>query len=241
MCKTNPRCGQNAFSLIELLIAMTLGLILLAGVVAVFVTTNASLTINRQLDRSQETLRFAATLLTNELRQASLLIDPDTGFPLRDPDKDSPFNPIEVDQAGAETHVITVRYEVVNNGEAVHCNGSAMAAGELVEKVFFVSEAGALVCQSGLVAGTLQPPEELAFGLSRIRIEEWIGTPEAPEPYTLRNYATLQALQAVGDILVGVRILLEHERVAGENQAFVMTVAIRNQVLEWFIRSQESA
>lgn len=233
MCGKHPRCGQNGFSLIELLIAMTLGLILLAGVVAVFITTNASLTTNRQLDRSQETLRFAATLLTNELRQASLLLDPDTGFPLE-------LSPIDVDQEGADTHVITVRYEVVNNGEAVHCDGSAMAAGESVEKVFFVNEAGALVCQSGLASGTLQSPEELVFGLNRIRIEEWIGTPEAPEPYTLRNYATLAALEAVGDILVGVRILLEHERVAGQNQAFVMTVAIRNQVLEWFIRSQES-
>lgn len=228
---------QSGFSLVELLIAMTLGLILVAGVGAVFVSATGSLTVNRQLDRSQETLRFASTILTNELRQASLLPDPATGFPILGI---SPVD-VEVDVADGESQEITVRYFVVNNGEAVHCNGAAINGGQSVEKTFSVNANGALVCQSGVVPGTPLPAEELAFGLNRIRVNQWIGVPEAPAAYSLREYPTLSALQAAGDTLVGVRILIEHERVAGQDQAFVLTVALRNQVLEWFIRSQSAS
>lgn len=47
------------FSLIELMIAMTLGLILLAGVSVVFISTQQSGQTKRALDNAQEALRYA--------------------------------------------------------------------------------------------------------------------------------------------------------------------------------------
>ena len=228
---------SSGFSLVELLIAMVLGLILLAGVGGVFVSATGSIAVNRELDRSQETLRFAASLLTSELRQASLLPDPaNPGFP----DLDSrPVEVANVDDDGLN-QAITVRYLVVNSGEAIHCDGTGVDGGSSLEKTFAVDEDGDLVCTSTVDGGVTESTARLVSGLSRIRVDTWIGTPAAPDAYQQIEYGSLADLEAADNTLIGVRYRLEHERVAGQAQAFVLTVALRNQVLHWFVRSQQS-
>lgn len=61
---------QRGLSLIELMIALTLGSLLIFGVLSVFAASNLTYRNNEALARVQENGRFAIDLLASELRQA---------------------------------------------------------------------------------------------------------------------------------------------------------------------------
>ena len=60
---------QSGLSMVELMIALTLGAILLAGVVQLFVTTRRSYSSNTAVDQLQESARFALNFLGGAVRQ----------------------------------------------------------------------------------------------------------------------------------------------------------------------------
>ena len=226
---------QRGFSLVELMIAMVLALVLLGGVIAAYVTASGSLALNREMDRSQESLRFVVILLTDEIRQAVRIGPPQGPF----------LMPIEVGPDDANgSQAITIRYPVVNEGEAVHCDGSPVPGGTDLEKTFSVEDVtrnnrvvGALRCVSGPVGGPPEATADLAFGLQRIRIAEWIESPVVPAAFALNTRASMNDLADNDGLgLVGVRLLVEHDHVQGASETFVVTVALRNSVLQWFTR-----
>lgn len=61
---------QRGLSLVELMIAMLLGLILIAGVVEVYLSSRASYRLNRGLAQIQEKGRFATSFLVHDIRMA---------------------------------------------------------------------------------------------------------------------------------------------------------------------------
>lgn len=62
---------QRGFTLIELMVAMVLGLLVAAGIVTVFASTSSSNKAQNQLARLQEEGRFAMSRLTTDLRMAN--------------------------------------------------------------------------------------------------------------------------------------------------------------------------
>ncbi len=62
---------QQGLSLVELLIAMTLGLILMAGMIAVFSGNQRSSELNTAMANMQENARFALTKLGNDIRMSA--------------------------------------------------------------------------------------------------------------------------------------------------------------------------
>ena len=64
------RRSTAAFSLVELLIAMTLGLILLAGMISVFAGNKRSSDLNSAMADIQENARFALDTLARDIRMA---------------------------------------------------------------------------------------------------------------------------------------------------------------------------
>jgi type IV pilus assembly protein PilW len=64
---------QRGLTLIELLVAMTLGLVLIGGVLSVVVTTRQTLRVNENLARMQEGARFSFELMAREIREAGLV------------------------------------------------------------------------------------------------------------------------------------------------------------------------
>ena len=233
--------GQRGFSLVELMIAMVLGLILLGGVIAAFVTASGSLALNREMDRSQESLRFVVILLTDELRQAVRIA--------QGPTDDPPFlMPVEVaPDADNVNQAITIRYPVVNTGEAVHCNGTDVAGGTNLEKTFWVEEVernnrlvGALRCESGPVGGPPVATSDLAFGLQTIRIDEWIWSPPDFALNTQSSMGDGDLTDNYGLRLVGVRLRVAHDHVRDTSETFVITVALRNNILQWFRRDLDT-
>jgi len=64
---------QKGFSLIELMVAMTLGLILLAGVVAIFFSSKVTYMTNEKTGRLQENGRVALDIMSYDLRNSGYL------------------------------------------------------------------------------------------------------------------------------------------------------------------------
>lgn len=65
--------GQRGFTLVELLVAMTLGLVLIGGVISVVVTTRQTLRVNENLAHMQEGARFSFELMAREIREAGMV------------------------------------------------------------------------------------------------------------------------------------------------------------------------
>jgi len=63
-----PRNRVAGFSLVELMIAMAISLLLLAGVIRIYVDSKRNYTVQESLSRLQESGRYAVTLLTQDLR-----------------------------------------------------------------------------------------------------------------------------------------------------------------------------
>jgi len=61
---------QRGFSLVELMVSVTIGLILLAGVVSIFVSSRVTFSTNERTARLQENGRVALDLITHDLRSA---------------------------------------------------------------------------------------------------------------------------------------------------------------------------
>jgi type IV pilus assembly protein PilW len=73
--KFRQRCrgGAGGFSLIELMVAITLALIITAAIVAVFSSTRTTYQLDEGLARLQENARFAMETITRETRQAAAM------------------------------------------------------------------------------------------------------------------------------------------------------------------------
>lgn len=67
--------NQRGFSLIELLIGSALGLILLAAIISIYLTTKQTYNIQDSLARMQENARLALRLITHDARMAGYLGD----------------------------------------------------------------------------------------------------------------------------------------------------------------------
>jgi type IV pilus assembly protein PilW len=66
----SSQTNQTGFSLVELMVAMTLSLVLLGGVIAMFVSSRKTYETTDQLSRLQETGRFALDMIVHDLRSA---------------------------------------------------------------------------------------------------------------------------------------------------------------------------
>ncbi len=67
------RAASAGFSLVELLVAMVVGLFLLAGVISIFVNSRESFRVNENLSRVQENSRFSFEILMREIREAGIV------------------------------------------------------------------------------------------------------------------------------------------------------------------------
>jgi type IV pilus assembly protein PilW len=65
---------QSGMSLVELMVAVTLSLILMAGVLQVYVSAKASYSVQHELSTLQQNQRIAIELLSNDIRKAGLSV-----------------------------------------------------------------------------------------------------------------------------------------------------------------------
>ena len=141
---------QKAFTLVELMIAGTLGLLLIAGVIQLFVGSNQNFTLQSELADVQEDGRFSLMFLENEIQQAGWY-DDNFNF---SPDSLTFVDP-GIAGRTANSDFVTITYQLVGDGNDRDCNGNTVADG-LITNTFYLGGAGGeeLLCRgNGGVAG----------------------------------------------------------------------------------------
>ena len=68
-----PKLSAGGFSLIELMVAMTIGLVIVAAVVQIFVRSHSTYQLDEGLSRVQESARFTMDYLSKDFRMAGYL------------------------------------------------------------------------------------------------------------------------------------------------------------------------
>jgi prepilin-type N-terminal cleavage/methylation domain-containing protein len=122
------------FSLVELMVAMVIGLIVIGAVIALVLSMMRANNQTIGATRLTQELRATAALMANDLRRAGGVIDPLTVATADDGDPDNPFEVIDTATAGC----IRYSYEDAEGGNfhsifvannAVHIEAAATFAG----------------------------------------------------------------------------------------------------------------
>lgn len=154
--------GQAGMTLLEIMISLTLGLILLTGIGTIYVGSNQTYRVQEASARLQETGRYAIEIIGRSMRQAGYAnmplakIAPASAFggtPINGADNACPVTVPVID-------MVTVQYDGIAAEQ--DCQGTNIAAGQIVENTFFV-ESNALRCDARLSAAAQTPPAASAI------------------------------------------------------------------------------
>jgi len=166
----SPRlpAAARGFTMVELMVAMTLGLILTVVIGQVFVTSKESYRTTEDLSRLQENARFAVTQMSRVIRMAAFMTDPLGNraaiFPAGTPAVAG------VDPGGTLADEVTVRYQGSGapDNTVFDCQGNALAGGIVAAGRFYLAAGAdgnsALFCETG--GGTI----ELVSGVDNMQV-----------------------------------------------------------------------
>lgn len=179
---------QKGLSLVELLIAMALGLVLMLGVVSIFISSKRTYSVVTAQSQAQENGRVVKYFLGRSLRQAGYWDDPKAA---RNFASEGVFGQDEVvhvtdnDSTDAAvldgTDTISVRFNGSADGAISDCLGRTPGADEFVINRYYVAPASGtalvprLMCQSQLLnaAGTVTATQTqpLIVGVEDLQVE----------------------------------------------------------------------
>ncbi|OEC38817.1 hypothetical protein A7D27_20585 [Pseudomonas sp. 1D4] len=141
---------QRGLSLVELMIGLTLGLILLLGIIQVFISSKQTFATNDAMAKLQENGRFALEFITQSARQA--------GYTSPGSTLDRPFpvertvcgvgnsgnNPCAVNGSGNGADVVGFTFEPpIIDGAKRDCAGAVVPDNNLVVNTFYIIPADA--------------------------------------------------------------------------------------------------
>ena len=152
------RAGAGGFTLVELLIAVTIGLLLTVLISQVFVSSKRAYSTTDDLSRMQENMRYANDVLGRTIRMASYMSSP-SHVPISYDGMIGQFEGVNTALDGLEgstataSDSLTVNYQGTADGGTVDCLGNAIAAGAMGTSIFSiqtVNNVPSLVCQNSV-------------------------------------------------------------------------------------------
>lgn len=190
---------QKGFTIVELMIAGTLGLLLIAGVIQLFTSSNKNFTMQEELANLQEDGRFAMIFLENEIQQGGWINDWSISVP--------PAVNMTNSSDGAINDSVAISYAVPINGVANRdCNGAVVASG-VIENRFYVGGANGeeLMCQGNGGGAVAQP---LIDGVKGFQVLYGVETNNVCPDGVINSYLTHDEFVAAGNsvVLVSVRV-----------------------------------
>jgi type IV pilus assembly protein PilW len=149
-----PRLVRQAgLSLIELLIAMTIGLAIVSGMLSVLISTRATSIAQSGMSLLQDDQRLALTMLTNSIQPAGYFPNPLTSTANAELPANSTFLNAGQGVAGttgaaAPGDTLVVRYEAGTADGMLDCNGRTNTSGAnlMIVNTFSVDANNNLVC-----------------------------------------------------------------------------------------------
>lgn len=198
---------QKGLSLIELMIAMTLGLILTFGVVQIFLSSKQTYTVVTSQSETQENARVVKHFLGRGLRHAGYWDDATTPIALPavgDFDENQIVFGANNDSTDAGvvdgTDTITVRFNGTADGQLQGCTGMTPDENEIIVDRYYIAPAGpneqvsSLRCDSelqnmtGVANSTDSQP--LIIGVENLQIEFGIGSADRITQYVSADEVT---------------------------------------------------
>ena len=234
------RCGQRGFTLVELMIALTLSIFLIGSVILTFIAGRGASLESEQLARTQENLRFASDFLIRDIRNAGFRDQLTLSWsqyreiglcfakygPVGDRER---FTQDCV--SDGDNSQLTIRYAGRGAcGLALQDNDEL----KLIENTYFVED-GELQCTGTEIRfaanGDLLPSVTetvvLAAGLTDLSFTFLFPESGPPADADVCNYFDVEALE---DACIGVRIEMSFE--GQPERTATLTAAFRNVVLD---------
>lgn len=141
---------QRGLSLVELMIGLTLGLILLLGIIQVFISSKQTFATNDAMAKLQENGRFALEFITQSARLAGYIAPGSTlgrPFPVERTVcgvGNSGNNPCAVNGGGSDADVVAFTFEPpIIDGAKRDCAGAVVPDNNLVVNTFYIIPADA--------------------------------------------------------------------------------------------------
>ncbi len=148
MTKRSPARAQDGFSLVELMVAITIGLIIVLVLIQVLISNRAGNRLQDNLTRLQEDGRFAVELISRVIRMNGYQGDTANEWllgPLSAANGGlTPLDASDNDTNGMDT--IRATYSGTADGFVRDCHGNVVPAGTRVMNRFSVSAANELQC-----------------------------------------------------------------------------------------------
>ncbi|WP_191965313.1 PilW family protein [Marinobacter halotolerans] len=199
---------QQGLSLIELMIAMTLGLILTFGVVQIFISSKQTYSVVTAQSQTQENGRVVKHFLGRGLRHAGYWDD--STLPIALPDngvfaENQMVFATNDDAASANnivdgTDTITVRFNGTADGQLRGCTGMTPDRNQMIVDRYYVTPAGAntnvpsLQCDSEMLtlggASVSTASQPLIVGIENLQVEFGIGTEDRITQYVSADEVT---------------------------------------------------
>ena len=192
------RLRQAGFTLVEMMVAITIGLIVLFGMTATFVNLKNTFKSQDSLGQLQDNERLALTFLTTAVNEAGYYPDPLTPSPIKGSNLSDNWSGNMPDLAGlfgtkdgggtTNTESLQTAYASKSSDGLVSCIGTSYAgAGTVtVRNVFYVDPAtNSLMCKvyvNGLTADTMTnggTPSVLISGVQKMSVAYGLATPGA--------------------------------------------------------------
>ncbi|MGZ5089887.1 MAG: PilW family protein [Burkholderiales bacterium] len=166
MITTRRSMSQNdrGFTLIELMVAMTIGLMLTLVVANLFLGSRATFQTTDETSRMQENIRYAYQLLTRSIHHAGYRSSPNTVA-------SQIFNAANqavtgTDGGGTASDSFTIRYQGSGtgtgtaDGSIVNCTGAEIDAAAMTYSTFTIAAGAnggnALMCDNGAAGGPVE-------------------------------------------------------------------------------------
>ena len=198
---------QTGLSLIELMIAMTLGLILMFGVVQIFISSKQTYTVVTSQSQTQENARVLKHFLGRGLRHAGYWDDPtipralpEAGVFLENEIVFATNNDASEADVVDGTDTITVRFNGTADGQLRGCTGMPADEDQVIVDRYYLSPAGtntqvpSLMCDSDLQdlagASASTDSQPLIVGIENLQIEFGIGTANSITQYVSADDVT---------------------------------------------------
>lgn len=183
------RC-QRGLSLIELMIAMTIGSFLILGITQIFITNQKSYLFQQSQVGNQENGRFTLAVLGQELSKAGYRSSPSLGTLFPSPSTGDVAGctfPTGASVVARSSTSLCLRYQA-SNRDNVTCQGTALTDVEknnitapynqinpvIVERIEFVPATSSVVCITGTTT------QQLVTGVADIRFDYGSGVTDPP-------------------------------------------------------------
>ena len=206
----HPHC--RGFSLVELMVALTVSLLLLAGVLQILLSNRESFDAQRATARVQENARLAEFVLEHAIAHAGYYTELDNTreavFPAETTapayEKAGAVIAAESDTQGKND---TLRLRFQARGGVRDCRGDEVgspAAAQQVDLAFYVNASHSLICH--IVSGDSQP---IAENVDRFEVSYGLDTDAVPGVDQYRS--TLYGAQALQVKSIRVQLLLHSD------------------------------